>query len=79
LRLWTTLPELDTTTAQSTNAFNASIYRLYSLLKPDRIAEQGLTLGLTSARHGEGVTFVVEQLRQLLLENGVNVRVGGLA
>ncbi|MDP1092345.1 hypothetical protein Q6316_29290, partial [Klebsiella pneumoniae] len=63
----------------STNAFNASIYRLYSLLKPDRIAEQGLTLGLTSARHGEGVTFVVEQLRQLLLENGVNVRVGGLA
>ncbi|MDP1165949.1 hypothetical protein, partial [Klebsiella pneumoniae] len=38
-----------------------------------------LTLGLTSARHGEGVTFVVEQLRQLLLENGVNVRVGGLA
>ncbi|TFY86456.1 lipopolysaccharide biosynthesis protein [Pseudomonas kairouanensis] len=78
LRLWTTLPELDNTTAQSTNAFNASIYRLYSLLKPDRIAEQGLTLGLTSARHGEGVTFVVEHLRQLLLENGVNVRVGGL-
>jgi len=25
------------------------------------------------------VTFVVEHLRQLLLENGVNVRVGGLA
>ena len=79
LPLWTTLPELDTSTAQSTNAFNASIYRLYSLLQPARIAEQGLTLGLTSARHGEGVTFVVEQLRLLLQENGINVRVGGLA
>jgi hypothetical protein len=79
LRLWTTLPELDTSTVQSTNAFHASIYRLYSQLKPDRIAQNGLTLGLTSARHGEGVTFVVEQLRHLLLENGVNVRVGGLA
>jgi hypothetical protein len=50
---------------------------LYSLLQPERIAEQGVTLGLTSARHGEGVTFVVEQLRQLLSENGINVRVGG--
>ena len=78
LRLWSTLPELDTSTVQSTNAFHASIYRLYSQLKPDRIAQNGLTLGLTSARHGEGVTFVVEQLRHLLLENGVNVRVGGL-
>jgi uncharacterized protein involved in exopolysaccharide biosynthesis len=79
LPLWTTLPELDTSTAQGTNAFNASIYRLYGLLQLDRIAEQGLTLGLTSARHGEGVTFVVEQLRQLLQENGITVRVGGVA
>ena len=78
LPLWTTLPELDTSTAQSTNAFNASIYRLYGLLPLERIAEQGLTLGLTSARHGEGVSFIVEQLRQLLEENGVRVRVGGI-
>jgi capsular polysaccharide biosynthesis protein len=77
LPLWTTLPELDTSTAQGTNAFNASIYRLYGLLKLDRIAEHGMTLGLTSARHGEGVTFVVEHLRQLLQENGITVRVGG--
>lgn len=77
LPLWTTLPELDTSTAQGTNAFNASIYRLYGLLQLERIAEQGMTLGLTSARHGEGVTFVVEHLRQLLQENGINVRVGG--
>ncbi|AZF41985.1 Pellicle/biofilm biosynthesis polysaccharide copolymerase/tyrosine-kinase PslE, Wzc-like [Pseudomonas sp. R1-43-08] len=79
LPLWTTLPELDTSTAQGTNAFNASIYRLYGLLQLDRVAERGLTLGLTSARHGEGVTFVVEQLRQLLQENGITVRVGGAA
>lgn len=77
LPLWTTLPELDTSTAQSTNAFNASIYRLYGLLEPERITEQGMTLGLTSARHGEGVSFVVGQLRQLLQENGIKVRVGG--
>ncbi|KAF1028332.1 MAG: hypothetical protein GAK37_02260 [Pseudomonas sp.] len=77
LPLWTTLPELDTSTAQSTNAFNASIYRLYGLLPLEQIAEQGLTLGLTSARHGEGVTFIVEQLRHLLEENSIRVRVGG--
>ncbi len=78
LPLWTTLPELDTSTAQGTNAFNASIYRLYGLLQLERIAEHGMTLGLTSARHGEGVTFVVEHLRRLLEENGITVRVGGI-
>lgn len=77
LPLWTTLPELDTSTAQSSNSFSASIYRLYGLLPLERIAEQGLTLGLTSARHGEGVSFIVNQLRQLLEENGIAVRVGG--
>ncbi|MCS7958383.1 lipopolysaccharide biosynthesis protein, partial [Pseudomonas aeruginosa] len=47
------------------------------LLPYARIEEKGLTLGLTSARHGEGVTFIIEQLRRLLEENGVRVRVGG--
>ncbi len=77
LPLWTTLPELSNSTAESSNAFTASIYRLYGLLPYARIEEKGLTLGLTSARHGEGVTFIIEQLRRLLEENGVRVRVGG--
>ena len=64
-------------TAESSNAFTASIYRLYGLLPYARIEEKGLTLGLTSARHGEGVTFIIEQLRRLLEENGVRVRIGG--
>lgn len=76
LPLWTTLPELSNSTAESSNAFTASIYRLYGLLPYARIEEKGLTLGLTSARHGEGVTFIIEQLRRLLEENGVRVRVG---
>ena len=57
--LWTTLPELSNSTAESSNAFTASIYRLYGLLPYARIEEKGLTLGLTSARHGEGVTFIL--------------------
>lgn len=65
LPLWTTLPELSNSTAESSNAFTASIYRLYGLLPYARIEEKGLTLGLTSARHGEGVTFIIEQLRRL--------------
>jgi uncharacterized protein involved in exopolysaccharide biosynthesis len=77
LPLWTTLPELNNSTAQSSNAFTASIYRLYGLLPNARIEQQGLTVGLTSARHGEGVSFIIEQLRQLLEENQVKVRVGG--
>lgn len=77
LPLWTTLPELSNSTVQSSNAFDASVYRLYGLLPLNRIEKQGLTLGLTSARHGEGVTFIIEQLRRLLAENGIKVRVGG--
>ncbi|HCI3945514.1 lipopolysaccharide biosynthesis protein [Pseudomonas aeruginosa] len=53
LPLWTTLPELSNSTAESSNAFTASIYRLYGLLPYARIEEKGLTLGLTSARHGD--------------------------
>lgn len=44
LPLWTTLPELSNSTAESSNAFTASIYRLYGLLPYARIEEKGLTL-----------------------------------
>ncbi|WP_397448337.1 exopolysaccharide transport family protein [Pseudomonas sp. NA-150] len=75
--LWTTLPELSTSTVDGSNAFTASIYRLYGLLPLDRIEQQGLTLGLTSSRHGEGVSFIIEQLRRLLEEHLFKVRIGG--
>jgi len=58
-------------------ALTASIYRLYSLLPIDRIASEGYALGLTSARHGEGVGFIIEQLQQLLVERGHRVTVNG--
>lgn len=77
LPLWTTLPELSNSSVQSSNAFSASVYRLYGCMPLKRIASEGLTLGLTSARHGEGVSFVLEHLRQLLQENGHIVREGG--
>lgn len=78
LPLWTTLPERNNSSAQTSNAFAASVYRLYGFMPLKRIASDGLMLGLTSARHGEGVGFVIEQMRQLLEENGLNVRVGGV-
>ncbi|MGV8918840.1 MAG: GumC family protein [Pseudomonas sp.] len=77
LPLWTTLPELSSTTVEGSNAFTASIYRLYGLLPIERIEQQGLTLGLTSSRHGEGVSFIIGQLRLLLEEHFVRVRIGG--
>lgn len=74
LPLWTTLPELRHGTPESSNAFMASIYRLYGLLPLKQIEERGLTLGLTSARHGEGVSFIIEALHRLLEQNQIKVR-----
>ncbi|KRW61931.1 GumC family protein [Pseudomonas sp. TTU2014-080ASC] len=73
LPLWSTIPEQDTSSAHS-NAFTASIYRLYSLLPYQQIEQSGLTLGLVAARPGEGVSFVINKLQQVLEENGINVR-----
>jgi uncharacterized protein involved in exopolysaccharide biosynthesis len=73
LPLWSTIPEQDTSSAHS-NAFTASIYRLYSLLPYQQIEQSGLTVGLVAARPGEGVSFVINKLQQVLEENGINVR-----
>lgn len=71
--LWTTLQELDDP-GRDDPAFTASLYRLLSQLPLERIREQGLRLGLTSARHGEGCSFVAERLATLLREQGFSVR-----
>lgn len=72
--LWSSIPDVQDATPA---AVTASIYRLYSLLPLDRIASTGFALGLTSARHGEGVSFIVEQLKCLLEERGHRVSVNG--
>ncbi|MGE7958990.1 exopolysaccharide transport family protein [Pseudomonas sp. NPDC089530] len=69
--LWGSVPDLEDATPE---AMTASLYRLYSLLPLDRIESQGLTLSLTSARQGEGVSFILERLRRLLEERGHRVR-----
>lgn len=74
--LWTTLQDLSKVTPQQRSGFVASLYRLYSVLPLKQVAEKGLCIGLTSAHAGEGVSFVIEHLRQLLEEHGYRVSVG---
>jgi len=47
------------------------------MLPRDRVARDGLTLALTSARAGEGVSFIAHRLRALLQAQGVAVRAAG--
>ena len=75
--LWTTLSDLGLPPWKINNPFTASLYRLYSLLPSEDIDNKGLTLALTSARPGEGVSFVIEHLRAMLLDRGHAVRLDG--
>lgn len=72
--LWTTLQQLKNPQLGDP-AFTASLYRLLSQLPLERIREQGLKVGLTSSRHGEGCSFVAERLAALLCEQGFTVRI----
>jgi uncharacterized protein involved in exopolysaccharide biosynthesis len=74
--LWTSLQDMEAVMPHRKSAFTASLYRLYSVLPLKQVKDKGLSLGLTSAQSGEGVTFVVEHLRALLEEHGHTVRVG---
>ncbi len=74
--LWTSLQDLDPAQPHRNSAFVASLYRLYSVLPLRQVADKGLSIGLTSAHSGEGVSFVVDHLRSLLEEHGHSVRVG---
>lgn len=74
--VWTTLQDLGTQGPQHRSAFTASLYRLYSVLPLKQVPQRGLSIGMTSAHSGEGVTFIVEHLRDLLQELGHSVRVG---
>ena len=71
--LWTTLQDLGAQPWLVDSSFTANIYRLYSLLPQQRIEQQGLTLALTSAHPGAGVSFILSQLTALLQESGHRV------
>ncbi|WP_191488902.1 GumC family protein [Pseudomonas sp. FEN] len=77
VKVWTSLQDLGNHSSQRRTAFTASLYRLYGVLPLEQVAEKGLAIGLTSARPGEGVGFVIEHLANLLRERGHRVRVDG--
>ncbi len=71
--LWSTVKEISA--GAEDNDFHASLHRIYGTLPLDRVAQSGLTLGLTSSRVGEGVSFIVQRLTLLLQAQGLKVRV----
>ncbi|QKZ04084.1 MULTISPECIES: GumC family protein [Pseudomonas] len=79
IKVWTSLQDISAQDAQRVSAFTASMYRLYGVLPLKQVALNGLSIGLTSARKGEGVSFVIDHLRNLLVERGHVVRVDGIA
>jgi uncharacterized protein involved in exopolysaccharide biosynthesis len=76
--LWSTVKDTADVGGED-NAFHASLYRIYGMLPMERVAQQGLTLGLASARQGEGVSFIASRLRTLLKAQGINVRAADAA
>ena len=72
--LWSTIKDIGGGSAGEDNEFHASLYRIYGMLPLDRAAEQGLTVGLTSSRPKEGVSFIALRLRTLLQAQGLTVR-----
>lgn len=71
--LWSAVKDIDGTAPD--NDFHASLYRIYGTLPLERIRSEGLVLGLSSARQGEGVSFLTGQLKALLEAQGLVVRV----
>lgn len=72
--LWSSMQDLGTPAGPPNSGFIASIYRLYGQLPLEQVKEQGLVLALTSARRGEGVSFILGHLQVLLVERGHQVR-----
>jgi polysaccharide biosynthesis protein PslE len=73
VRVWSTVLEVDPKGPLNL-AFEASLYRLYSLLPLDRIQESGLTIGLSSARGAEGVSFIAEKVLHILQDRKIDAR-----
>ncbi|RTL26368.1 MAG: lipopolysaccharide biosynthesis protein [Burkholderiales bacterium] len=71
--LWSTVKDI--TEGGPDNDFHASLYRIYGTLPLARIQQEGLVLGLSSARAGEGVSFLAARLKSLLEAQGLSVRI----
>jgi uncharacterized protein involved in exopolysaccharide biosynthesis len=71
--LWSTIKDINAATGED-NEFHASLYRIYGMLPLERVASEGLTVGLTSSRPREGVSFIAQRLKGLLQAQGLNVR-----
>lgn len=71
--LWSTVKDI--TEGGPDNDFHASLYRIYGTLPVARIQQEGLVLGLASARAGEGVSFLATRLKTLLEAQGLSVRI----
>jgi polysaccharide biosynthesis protein PslE len=69
--LWSTVKEIGAGGAD--NDFHASLYRIYGTLPLARIASEGVVLALSSARPGEGVSFIATHLKTLLEAQGLAV------
>ncbi|MFC7419267.1 exopolysaccharide transport family protein [Iodobacter arcticus] len=67
--LWTTVMEQKDSALSA--SFEASIYRLYSQLPLATLKDQGLNIGMTSSRQGEGVGFLIGQFQRILNERGI--------
>lgn len=72
--VWTTINNKDDQQI-SQSAVLASVYRLYGMLPIETIQKQGLTIGLTSATRGEGVSFVAQSFRKILKDYGIESRI----
>jgi uncharacterized protein involved in exopolysaccharide biosynthesis len=70
--LWSTIKDISS--SGEDNDFHASLYRIYGMLPLARVPSEGLTVGLTSSRPGEGVSFLAQRLQALLKAQGLNVR-----
>lgn len=71
--LWSTVKDIGKIGMED-NEFHASLYRIYGMLPLERVASQGLTVGLTSSRPREGVSFIAQRLEALLTAQGLSVR-----
>lgn len=71
--LWSTVKDI--TEGGPDNDFHASLYRIYGTLPLSRIQQEGLVLGLSSARAGEGVSFLAARLKTLLEAQGLQVSI----
>lgn len=69
--LWGVLPDLDNT-AQTTPSFDASLYRIFSMISED-IVTDGLIVAFASTHKGAGLSFLIQHLHSLIEAEGFTV------